>query len=360
MDVVEIPVLREKVVNKKIPLTITIGMIILVVILMVSILSITVKRSYSLHYSESSDLDYKVYLKDNDFFEDDYLPKDKQYISSLIKNIEADMNYKFTSEDNIGLVYSYYINAAVVVDNNNGKNLYTKEEPLMEKKTINTNEAHEFEIQEFIKFDYDKYNNIAKKFIDQYNLTSSDAKLVVSLYVDIEGKHTDFDKKIKDKSVVSLSIPLYTQTTDIEMTYDLTNNKNEVLQYHETIITNPILFYGCLVLAIIDVITIILVVSTIVHNRDPKAKYQAKLSSILRIYKEYMCETNITERREDMEKTKNFKVISLNSFDGMMEASDKLKKPILYHEERVGEETVFYLYDDQVCYIYTMKVEDFN
>jgi hypothetical protein len=39
--------------------------------------------------SENSNVDYKVYLKENKFYEKDYLEKDNQYIASLINKIET-------------------------------------------------------------------------------------------------------------------------------------------------------------------------------------------------------------------------------------------------------------------------------
>jgi hypothetical protein len=53
-------------------------------------------------FNETSNIDYKVYLKDNKFFEDSYLEANKQYIASLIDYISAKFNYKLNlSENNI-------------------------------------------------------------------------------------------------------------------------------------------------------------------------------------------------------------------------------------------------------------------
>ena len=351
-------VLTEQQEKQKITKTIIIGVVVLVVILLVSILSITVKRNYSLHYSENSDLDYKVYLEKNDFFEEEYLGKDKQYISSLIDHVEANLNYNFEADENIALNYSYYIQASVVIDNVNGKNLYTKDEILLEKKEIDTNETNKFIIEEIINFEYDKYNKIAQSFINKFNVNLADAKLVVSLFVDVEGKHTDFDKKFQDKSVVSLIVPLDTKTTDIEMAYNLTNNNNEILQYKETIISNPVLFIVCIVLAIADIIAIAIIVCYLIKHRNKETKYKMTLNNISRIYRDYLCHTVTTETLKDMVENPNYKIIYIQDFEDVMEVSDKVNKPILYHEEIPGEEAIFYIYDDNLLYIYILNVDN--
>ena len=48
-----------------------------------------------MHYEEKSNLDYKVYLKENQFYDTPYLPKDKKYISALINYIDSSFSYTF-------------------------------------------------------------------------------------------------------------------------------------------------------------------------------------------------------------------------------------------------------------------------
>ncbi len=56
-----------------------------------------------INYSEHSNLDYKVYLKENDFYEDEYLPKDMIYVASLIDKIKIDFNYRFVIDESVDL-----------------------------------------------------------------------------------------------------------------------------------------------------------------------------------------------------------------------------------------------------------------
>ena len=58
--------------------------LIFVVTLMLFIETTKEKASQSIVYTENSEVDYRVYLKDNDFFQKGYLEKDNQYIASLI------------------------------------------------------------------------------------------------------------------------------------------------------------------------------------------------------------------------------------------------------------------------------------
>ena len=54
---------------------------------------------HTIKYSEGSKIDYKVYLKDNDFYDKEYLNKNMMYVANLIKNIEIDFNYNFSIDE---------------------------------------------------------------------------------------------------------------------------------------------------------------------------------------------------------------------------------------------------------------------
>ena len=51
-------------------------------------------RTYYIEYTESSNIDYKVQYKENEFFKEEWIGKDQEYIASLINAISADFNYK--------------------------------------------------------------------------------------------------------------------------------------------------------------------------------------------------------------------------------------------------------------------------
>ena len=74
-----------------------------IITLILSILSfivyISANRDYYIEYSEISDLDYKVYLKENDYFKSSYLGKNNKYIASIIDYINANFSYRLIFPD---------------------------------------------------------------------------------------------------------------------------------------------------------------------------------------------------------------------------------------------------------------------
>lgn len=359
MEKVELPLLKGDNKEKYIPYTLIIGIIILVILLLLTCLSLTFRKTYKIHYSDNSSLDYKVYLKENDWYEGSYLGKDKQYISSLIDYVDADFAYSFKSEDNMDMDYTYYIIATMNVTNQDGKVIYEKSDYLLDRQRVSKNSNSYLDIKENVDIDYQKYNSLAKEFIDKFGITSN-ANLSVSLHVDVNGKKNEFDKQVKENGVIKLIIPLTNKTVDISMDYDLSNNKDAILQYSQTAIKNKPLFYTSIVLMVLEIIAIVVIILYIISKRDETALYRAKLNKILRENERYISETIITQRVEDMLKTQSLRIEIVKSFSDLMDIRDSLNKPILYHEERSGLECVFYIISERIGYIYIMSVEDFK
>lgn len=344
--------------EKLLPLTVIAGIIIFIFLGFLLSFSFYFKKTSKLHYEEKSNLDYRVYLKENQFYDTPYLPKDKQYISALIDYIDADFSYTFDSDDNLDIQYKYYVVADLEINDTSGKNIYEKKFNLLDEKRVQST-TNIFNIAENVKIDYNKYNTLAKQFIKQYSINAK-AKLTVSLYVDVVGNHENFEKNITDQGVVKLEIPLLGDLNNIEMDYDLVNNNDAVLEYSTTRIHNPILFGIIIFLMILDIVMVIYIIVKVIKTRDASLLYQLKLNKIKKEYDKYLSETILTQRVEDLYKTKSLRIVLIKNFEGLLDIRDSLKKPILYNEEIPGVETIFYIISDNIVYLYVMHVNGFR
>jgi len=351
--------LNKKNNTEKVPFVLKIGFCIMFVLFLFSLLCITYKKEYKLKYDENSTLDYKVYLKNNNFYTEKYLGMNNAYIASLVDYIDINMNYNFSTKEDIKLNYDYKILATINVKNGNGKNIFKKDEILYESNKRDVSNENIFNIKENVKINYDKYNNLVREFIDEYKLSGVQAILDVKLLVNVGGESFVYDKNTSNKSAILLSVPLANDTTEFTINYNLSNESDVILQHSEALITNKILLGLIIILAICDVIGMILTIVIIIKRRSAQARYDIELKRIKKTYGDYMCETNLTQKREDMEKTTSMKIISVKNFNGIVDAADKINKPILFHEED-NKSSVFYIYDEKVCYIYYMNVKDFE
>ncbi len=348
---------RKNMSKKEITLVIVGASIVLLISAFICFKSIKSKEEYVMHYSDSSELDYNVYLKDNDFYTTSYLPKDRAYISTLIDYIDASFNYDFNVTEDINLGYKYYISAKLVIDGSSGKRIYENEDILLDKTKIKKVQDKKFSILENVKIDYNKYNQLASSFMNKYDI-SAKANVIVSMYVDVAGTYEEFQKELNDSAVVSFEIPLTVNTTEIKMNYDLKNNVNEKFEYGKTSIIHPVLFVISLIVAIVDIIFLVweLIVYTV--NKDDKVKYQEKLKKIFRDYGPYISKKAMTANTKEIMYTVSLRIEVVDSFDDLINVRDSIEKPILFYEAIPGEQSVFYIIDTKVSYIYIMNAKD--
>ena len=69
--------------------------------------SINFNKEEYINYAETSVLDYKVYLKQNDFYQEKYLEKGMLYVASLIDHIDIDFLYNFNIDEKVNLDFKY-------------------------------------------------------------------------------------------------------------------------------------------------------------------------------------------------------------------------------------------------------------
>ena len=86
-------------------------------------LSMSMKQDV-INYKESGNLDYKVYLKKNDFYESNYLDKDMVYVSSLIDNVNATFNYKFDVDKLSNINYDYEVVGEIIIYDSSKENVF--------------------------------------------------------------------------------------------------------------------------------------------------------------------------------------------------------------------------------------------
>lgn len=335
---------------------IIIGIFILIVLGLIGWFNSSFHNTYKLHYSENSDLDYKVYLDDNNYFDEDYLGKNKVYVSSLINKINTEFKYSFKTDTKLDLTYSYYIDAKVQINTAEGKNILEKKYKVLDNKEIQ-DVNNSFTIDEKdISIDYKKYNELASSFLDRYSI-DGEALLKVGLYVNVQGNNEKFEQGLSDNAVVSLTIPLTKRTTDISLKYDLSNNKDAVLQYKKGN-SKAIVLIVIVILSAIDIAFMVYVYLVQRNLKTPEELFEERLKNILTDYSRYISETKVVESIQSLVETRSLRIVLLKTFDGLIAVRDNVNKPILYQNEKTR--AVFYIISDNIGYIYIMKVSDFE
>ena len=330
-----------------------IAMIVLTVIIAVAVLVFYISKDkiQFITYNENSNVDYKVYLKDNDFYKEEYLDKNQGYISNLIKYVSTDFKYNINFSKNVKYIYSYRITAEVdVKDEKNDSSIYHFTEDLVTKKDMISSGNLDFSTN--VDINYDEYNNKIRKFKDIYDLNNISSNLNVNLYVDIEKIGDNSSINIPEKKVSSITIPLTERTVSIDINNEVIKDNVNKIVLNKNNSYNWILVISLVFLLFSIIYTVYLIIYSR-RTRTAQMIYEKEIKSIMNNYDSYI------QRISGTYDIGTSQVLKIESFNDMLEIRDTLKQPILMLENEKKNGTFFIIpATNSIIYTYALRVVD--
>lgn len=313
-----------------------------------------VNKDYEVTYTEVGNVDYDVFLQENNFFENNFLENDKQYISSLVDYIDTKFNYNLSldNEYNVNYNYSYDIVAEVnVTQENTGKSLYNITDTLVKEQTIDSSNSN-VTINEIARVNYNYYNDLIKQFITVYELTDIKCNLSIIFKVRVDGSCNGLEDNTKNVEMVA-NIPLATNTISIDVSDNLVDNGNNVIKCKNNNNEYFFLIILSLVLIVIDAILIVYTVKYEIKTRTAENIYEKELKKILNNYSSY-----IQTMYNDFDFTE-YQMLKINTFNDMLEIRDTIRQPILMKENQDKTGAYFMIpSNSKILYIYRLDVRD--
>ncbi len=313
-------------------------------------------RNYDLreiNYVENSEVNYEVYLKENNFFQDDYLPSGMTYVTSLIDYIKINFDYNINFDDNVSGTYSYYIKGtAVASQENSDSKFYTKEYILSDVKTDSVEDTDEIIIDETIDIDYDTYNDILVDFRDEYAVQiegSFEVVLVIesSLNDAVSGEEATVENEME------IVIPLTTKT--VEVSIETEDNSNEGILISTKMVKQGFVYTVLRVIAVICYIGAFVSLLYFIYLTYLSFKlenaYSKKLKKILKVYDSII--VNVKKHPQIF----SSEVIEVASFEELIDAHSEIRNPINYIVEKDG--ALFLLMSEKYVYSYKLNRELF-
>ena len=326
---------------------------IIFMILIIVLLSIYIKDSNvtTISYNEKSNIDYKVFLKDNEFYDKKYSQKDNQYIASLIDYIVADFSYDLSIyEADVKYDYKYRVEAEVnVEEKTTNKSIYNFDDVLVEEKKFEKIEDKNIKIKENVNIDYNKYNDLIKKFVTVYDLDEAIATLTVKMYININGIDGNFQRDGNDEYLVSLDIPLTTKTVGIDLNTNLIGCDNELITCDsKKSVWGKVLIVA---LVLIEIRYIEKLCRYMSKSRTPEDIYKLELNKILSNYGSYI------QRINNGFNMSKYELIRIDKFNDILGIRDTIQEPILMYESKEKLKTYFMIPSrNQVLYSYELAV----
>ncbi|MDD5980461.1 MAG: DUF5305 family protein [bacterium] len=315
--------------------------------------SIIIQKEQNVIYEESGSPNYKIYLKDNDYYKQNYLDKDMSYIANLINYISINYNYKFISDTELNGEYYYKIVADLEIRNPKNNSLfYIERYDLSEEKIFPIKNEKEYIINETVDINYGYYNAIANNFEASYGV-DTESNLIVSLELHrrIDGTLVS-NSDINCDEKINLIIPLSEKTINLKAESLEYKNKNVVVSLnHYKIDDIRFLILALLFLGLALTVFIYLTTKTMQLNSKMNS-YDKMLRKILRQYDRLIVNVNT------MPNFKENNTIEVDSFYELLDAKDNIHNAIFYYEVTPHQKCYFYINNDNNFIVYTLKNSD--
>lgn len=311
-------------------------------------LAIAITKEEKFHYTKESDLDYKVYLKENEFYETPYLNKNMSYIASLIDYIDLSFMYRFNIDEQANVKFTYDIIGKLVITDTNGENTYfEKDYTLLKEKEANLKNDNFKEINENITINYDEYNSLANKFKMSYGV---DTVSYLTVYLNV--KYEDETKVIplNGTDQMNVKIPLSEKSINIKLDYQKINKAENVKKDFKIGIKNIayiVLSIICLILSIFSIIKFIKLL--ILISKKP-SNYDKYINKLLIEYDRFIVETTSYPN--------NVNIIKVDKFKELLDVRDNLKLPIMYFNVASHQKCHFFIKNNNDLYLTTIKAVD--
>ncbi len=301
-----------------------------------------------INYTEKSALDYKVNLKDNDFYDTKTLDKNLIYVASLIDSIDTYFDYNFNIDDKVNMDFNYSVVAKLRIADELGTNTYLeKTYVLVDNKKVDMRDNNHININEKVNINYDYYNNIASGFKSTYGV-SSKSNLIVSLKVNKSSE----DVTIKNTSSTEIiNIPLSERSINIELDYVDINSNSSVVSESDVSINNIVTIVISAILLVISIYSALKLIRLIEKKRVHLNKFDKYVKKLLKEYDRLIVESNTIIDFD------NYEIIEVKSFEELLDVRDNLKVPINYYLVEPHEKGYFYIVSTNL-YLYTVKEVD--
>lgn len=299
-------------------------------------------------YNENNSINYKVYLKENDFFEKKYLEENRTYITSLIDYIDIDFNYQVNFSEPVNMEAKYYLIATISANKTNeGGTFWSKKYNLTDEINELYKNQKQININQNIKIDYNTYNEILENFKRTYKL-STDGLLNVALIVESNSKSNIFTDDIKIESQIDLSIPLLQQSVEVAIN-KTTNNNNKTINIKKQEKKIKYLIFKIIGLLLM-IINIIISIIFIKINKKYRKKhlYEIKLKKILSSY------DSIIVTLDEMPNIENLSKIRVKTFNELIDVYNEVRMPINYYEQE--QKSYFFIINESIIWTYTLDI----
>jgi hypothetical protein len=336
----------EKRVSIDIFLSVLFGLLFIIFLVM----SFSITKNEKINYEEKSNVNYKVYLKENTPDGENFLGKDLVYVSSNIDDIGVDFKYDFKVDKKSNIVYTYKVIAKLFVTNELGEDYYPEREfSLLDSTDGMIRNKEDYTIDVSLDINYDNYKKITNEYKEKLGITTNSS---LKVYFIVETKSMDDNSYyLADTEETTVEIPLYVKERDVKIKVNEVDNKETLRTEAKISITSPWYVALCLLFFTLLIIFINIICKKLGLLMYKDNEYDRLIKKLIRKYDRYIVDTPTPPN-------KSLRIIRVDSFDEMLDASKNVREPIMFYEITKHAKCEFYITHNNELYLYKVKLVD--
>jgi hypothetical protein len=296
-------------------------------------------------YINNGLINYKVYLKPNNLYEEYYLEEGRLYIYEFVDHILTEFSYEFSGDKDAQIAGTYDITAQIQGFTGDGEkrtNLWQKNIPILSNKRINSNN-NSVSLKEETKINIEEYNTYAKEIIESSKVSCQTS---LNILFDINLKAVTEKGTVEEKVSPSLIIPLNTSMFEVKSNnIQKPGSIDDTIQVQLPVNKAKVIFYG-IIIGISALGLIFLIIFTkVAPEKDPLEK------ELNKIFKKHGDRLVALSSEVDISNARTVRTI-----DDLVRLADEINKPILYkYSDDYKEINNFFITNDDEIYVFDLE-----
>ncbi|MDT3699991.1 MAG: DUF5305 family protein [Thermincola sp.] len=301
------------------------------------------KKQVHYSYQSKSNVDYKVFLRPNVMYNQEYLEKGRYYVFKYIDRIDIKLKYEFTGSAPAHLKTDYLVKAYLQgLHGKENEILWSKEFVLVPQKAEEYDNSSKAVIELTVPVSMDSYRAIKETIFNDSEINSP---TVLNVVFDVRTLASTKNGTLEDKLSPTITIPIGENVFKIAGELEKTgeNAIAETIKAKKPVDMRivTVCFALSSVFLLITVLLAVFIKVKVVDDAFDKAT--------ARIFKEY------GERLAGMEQAISYQfadIISVTSFEDMVKIADEVGQPVFYYKvnTRMERKIEFYVFDGSRIY----------
>ena len=343
----------------------SIGAMILAGALLVTIIFAAIffslNKSTFISYTEKSEIEYMVFLKENDIFTSDYLEQDQMYVASLINSVWMKFEYELKMAQAAQYNYTYSADAKIVIKDRASQKLFYEgkltpnSDMLLSEQTKTLEEPSEIlSVAQSFSLDYSQYNNRAKEIVQTLSLRDAVCTLEVEMNIYVNGSSENLAQDKENTYKFALSMPLNADAVSFERTASVPEGSNKLLTINKGS-ARVVMLVLAIVFGTLTALFAAAYVAFIILTRNTDINYNRRVNKIVSNYRSFIQKITSPFDRE------GYQLLMMDSFMDLLEIRDTIQSPILMSENEDQTCTTFMIpTNTKLLYVFEVKVEDYD